>query len=112
MTALRNAWGRAFTVDEVIPSLMTIAMPAVGLCELGNCPQTTFCGVLRGSARPALGANINVVSFYGIGLPLGILMGFYVNMGLLGLWMGLVAAQIVKGGCVIENGLCSRSKER
>ncbi|KAI3947698.1 hypothetical protein MKX01_034363 [Papaver californicum] len=92
-TTLRNAWGRAFTTDETILSLTAMAMPVVGLCELGNCPQTTGCGVLRGSARPSLGANINLGSFYGVGMPIAVIMSFVLDMGFLGLWFGLLAAQ-------------------
>ncbi|KAJ0096290.1 hypothetical protein Patl1_28713 [Pistacia atlantica] len=95
MTTMRNVWGQIFTNDTAILSLTAISMPVVGLCELGNCPQTTICGALRGSARPTLGANINLVSFYGVGLPIAILMGLLMNMGLIGLWLGLLAAQAV-----------------
>lgn len=93
MTTLRNAWGKAFTDDESILWLTAAAMPVVGLCELGNCPQTTGCGALRGSARPALAVHINLGSFYGVGLPLAIVLGFVMKMGLLGLCLGLLAAQ-------------------
>lgn len=95
MITIRHAWGHAFTTDAAILSLTAVAMPVVGLCELGNCPQTTGCGVLRGTARPSLGANINLASFYGVGLPVAILMGFMMDLGLLGLWLGLLAAQAV-----------------
>ncbi|GAV86358.1 MatE domain-containing protein [Cephalotus follicularis] len=95
MTTMRNSWGQAFTDDKAILSLTAVAMPVVGLCELGNCPQTTGCGVLRGSARPSLGANINLGSFYGVGFPIAIFMAFVMKMGLLGLWSGLLAAQVV-----------------
>ncbi|KAL0343685.1 UNVERIFIED_CONTAM: protein DETOXIFICATION 48 [Sesamum angustifolium] len=95
MATLGNTWARAFTEDEAIIALTAAVMPIVGLCELGNCPQTTGCGVLRGSARPSLGVHINLGSFYGVGLPLAVLMGFGMKMGLLGLWLGLLGAQIV-----------------
>ncbi|KAK9038763.1 hypothetical protein V6N11_023618 [Hibiscus sabdariffa] len=95
MITMRNAWGRIFTNDKAILSLTATVMPVAGLCELGNYLQTTGCGVLRGSARPTLGANINLGSFYGVGLPVAILMGFFVDVGLLGLWFGLLAAQVV-----------------
>ncbi|KAA8547218.1 hypothetical protein F0562_003626 [Nyssa sinensis] len=98
LTTMRNAWGRAFTVDQAILSLTATALPVVGLCELGNCPQTTGCGVLRGSARPSLAANINLGSFYGLGFPIGVWMCFVMDMGLLGLWLGLLAAQV---GCAL-----------
>lgn len=88
-----NMWARAFTLDRAIMSLTASVMPVVGLCELGNCPQTTGYGVLRGSARPSLAANIYLGSFYGVGLPVAIFMGFGMKMGLLGLWLGLLSAQ-------------------
>ncbi|XP_027346500.1 protein DETOXIFICATION 49-like [Abrus precatorius] len=95
MVTTSNIWGRMFTDDEAILSLLAKTLPIVGLCEVGNCPQTTICGMLRGSARPTLGANINLVSFYIVGLPVALLMGFVFDLGLLGLLLGLLAAQIV-----------------
>lgn len=95
MTTMRNTWGRIFTTDKAILSLTAMCLPVVGLCELGNCPQTTGCGVLRGSARPTLGVNINLGSFYGVGFSVALSLGFFVGLGLLGLWLGLLAAQLV-----------------
>lgn len=92
-TTMRHVWGWLFTSDQTILSLTAMAMPIVGLCELGNCPQTTGCGVLRGSARPSTGANINLGSFYMVGMPVAMLLGFIFNTGLVGLWLGLLAAQ-------------------
>lgn len=90
---MRHRWGRFFTSDEAILKLTAIALPISGLCELGNCPQTTGCGVLRGSARPTIGANINLGSFYLVGMPVSILLAFRFKMGFSGLWLGLLAAQ-------------------
>ncbi|XP_057442394.1 protein DETOXIFICATION 48-like [Lotus japonicus] len=95
-TLMRHQWGRFFTSDSEILELTALVLPIVGLCELGNCPQTTGCGVLRGSARPTIGANINLGSFYLVGMPVAILMGFVGKMGFAGLWLGLLAAQ---GSC-------------
>ncbi|KAI3903535.1 hypothetical protein MKW98_032189 [Papaver atlanticum] len=95
---MRHQWGRLFTNDADILEITAMALPIVGLCELGNCPQTTGCGVLRGSARPSTGANINLSSFYLIGMPVAIVMGFVIKMGFTGLWLGLLAAQ---GSCAL-----------
>ncbi|XVF39709.1 hypothetical protein PTKIN_Ptkin01aG0054800 [Pterospermum kingtungense] len=92
-TLMRHQWGKFFTSDAEILELTALALPIAGLCELGNCPQTTGCGVLRGSARPTIGANINLGSFYLVGMPVSILMGFVLKMGFAGLWLGLLAAQ-------------------
>lgn len=91
----REAWARFFASDGDVLRLTRVALPVIGLCELGNCPQTVGCGVLRGCARPATGAAINLYSFYLVGAPAALLLAFGLNMGFIGLCFGLLAAQLV-----------------
>ncbi|KAK9030165.1 hypothetical protein V6N11_031596 [Hibiscus sabdariffa] len=91
---LRSWWGKLFTDEPQIIDLISTALPILGLCEIGNSPQTVACGVLTGTARPKDGVRINLCSFYIIGLPVAILTTFTFKMGFKGLWFGLVAAQI------------------
>ncbi|CAL4938388.1 unnamed protein product [Urochloa decumbens] len=93
MVSVRAHWGRMFTSDADILRLTAVALPIAGLCELGNCPQTAGCGVLRGSARPSSGARINLASFYLVGMPVGVALAFGARLGFAGLWLGLLAAQ-------------------
>ncbi|KAF7828734.1 protein DETOXIFICATION 49-like [Senna tora] len=86
MVCFRTAWGRLYTQDEVILSLLKITLPIVGVCEIGNYPQTTLCGVMRGSARPTLGARINFVAFYIVGLPVAAGACFLLQLGFVGLF--------------------------
>ncbi|KAG6481680.1 protein DETOXIFICATION 49-like [Zingiber officinale] len=92
-TAVRNVWARMFTGDAAILELTAAVLPILGLCEFGNCPQTTGCGVLRGSARPKLGANINLSSFYAVGMPVAVGLALWTPLDFRGLWLGLLAAQ-------------------
>ncbi|KAF9622208.1 hypothetical protein IFM89_030066 [Coptis chinensis] len=93
-TALgREPWGRIFTQDVEVLGLTMAVLPIIGLCELGNCPQTAGCGVLRGSARPSIGATINLYSFYLVGTPVAIVLAFFSDFGFVGLCYGLLAAQ-------------------
>lgn len=90
----RNMWGRMFTSDQATLNLIVAVLPIVGLCELANCPQTAGCGVLRGTARPAVGAAINFYSFYLVGAPVALVLAFLLHLGFMGLCYGLLAAQI------------------
>ncbi|XP_015084726.1 protein DETOXIFICATION 49-like [Solanum pennellii] len=95
---VRNIWAKIFTQDQEIMKLTSMVLPIIGLCELGNCPQTTGCGVLRGTARPKLGANINLGCFYLIGMPIAIWLSFFMGFDFKGLWLGLLGAQ---GSCAV-----------
>ncbi|KMZ61251.1 MATE efflux family protein [Zostera marina] len=100
-TSVRTTWGAMFTEDEEIRRLTTTVLPILGLCEIGNCPQTVACGVLRGCARPADAANVNLTAFYFVGMPVAVGLTFYVGLGFSGLWIGLLAAQICCAGLML-----------
>lgn len=94
--SVRRIWASMFTEDAEIIALTSLVLPIIGLCELGNCPQTTGFGVLRGTARPKLGASINLGCFYLVGMPAAIWLAFFIGLDFMGLWLGLLAAQ---GSC-------------
>ncbi|KAG0472727.1 hypothetical protein HPP92_014153 [Vanilla planifolia] len=96
--SVRHVWARLFTTDPEIVQLTASVLPILGLCELGNCPQTAGCGVLRGSARPRAGANINLGSFYVVGMPVALVLAFWAGFDFRGLWLGLLSAQAT---CVV-----------
>ncbi|KAJ7952377.1 Protein DETOXIFICATION, partial [Quillaja saponaria] len=96
--SVRKIWAFMFTQDAEIIALTSMVLPIIGLCELGNCPQTTVCGVLRGSARPKLGANVNLGCFYLVGMPVALWLSFFAGYDFKGLWLGLLAAQ---GSCLL-----------
>ncbi|GKV32345.1 hypothetical protein SLEP1_g40961 [Rubroshorea leprosula] len=91
---LRERWAGLFTTDDLIKPLVATVLPIIGLCELGNCPQTTGCGILRGTARPVIGARINLGSFYFVGTPVAVGLAFWLGVGFPGLWFGLLSAQV------------------
>ncbi|KAK2996508.1 hypothetical protein RJ639_026400 [Escallonia herrerae] len=100
-SSMRDKWGRMFTIDINILRLTSSALPILGLCELGNCPQTVGCGVVRGTARPTTAANVNLGAFYIVGMPVAVGLGFYLGVGFCGLWLGLLSAQISCAGLML-----------
>ncbi|KAM7463899.1 hypothetical protein LguiA_032020 [Lonicera macranthoides] len=95
--ALRSVWGKMYTNEPQILDMVSMALPILGLAEVGNSPQTAACGVLTGSAQPKVGVRVNITAFYLVGLPASVLMAFTFKIGFKGLWFGLVAAQ---GACL------------
>ncbi|KAF5774015.1 putative multi antimicrobial extrusion protein [Helianthus annuus] len=81
----KEAWGKVFTSDCEVLELTMAALPIIGVCELANCQQTTCSSVLCGSARPSIGARINLCSFYLVGTPIPVILAFVWPLGFLGL---------------------------
>ncbi|WJX30225.1 hypothetical protein P8452_18788 [Trifolium repens] len=98
---MRRQWGKMFTGDEKILRLTAMALPILGLCELGNCPQTVGCGVVRGTARPKVAANVNLSAFYMVGMPVAVGLAFWFDFGFCGLWLGLLSAQVCCAGLML-----------
>nr|XP_016508079.1 PREDICTED: protein DETOXIFICATION 51-like [Nicotiana tabacum] len=100
-TSMRSIWAKMFTADVNILRLTSAALPILGLCELGNYPQTVGCGVVRGTARPSTAAHVNLGAFYLVGMPVAIGLGFWIGMGFVGLWIGLLSAQVCCAGLML-----------
>ncbi|KAE8682259.1 MATE efflux family protein isoform 2 [Hibiscus syriacus] len=90
---VKDIWGKLYTQEPQVLALTSVVLPLLGFCELGNCPQTAACGILIGSARPKMGARINFYSFYLVGSLVAYFAVSKFKMGVLGLWVGLAAAQ-------------------
>ena len=57
----------------------------------------SLAGVVRGAARQARGAKCNLVSYWVIGIPLAVVLAFKLQMGVAGLWLGLLIATTIQG---------------
>ena len=66
--------------------------------------QITISGILKASGRQTLGAVVNFICYYIIGLPLGISLALEAHMGTLGMWIGLATADTLQ---VYETSCCA-----
>lgn len=53
-------------------------------------------GVARGTGWQTLGACVNLGSYYVVGTPVAILLGFQAHLKAKGLWIGIVAGALVQ----------------
>ncbi|KAK9066929.1 hypothetical protein SSX86_014253 [Deinandra increscens subsp. villosa] len=73
--------------------------------------QAILSGVARGSGWQHIGAYINLGSYYLVGVPMALVLGFVVNLKGKGLWSGLVVGSIVQ--CILLTLIsCSTNWEK
>jgi MATE family multidrug resistance protein len=102
IVAFRSRVGELFVGKddaEVIDLVRNIA-PVAAVFQIFDGALGTCNGVLRACGKQSLLARVNVGALWGIGVLLGFILTFPVEMGVLGLWIGL-AAGVCAGGFVL-----------
>ncbi|KAF8317793.1 mate-domain-containing protein [Cantharellus anzutake] len=107
--SFRKNWAYIFNSDPEVVLLVGNILPLVAVFQVrkpyhivaqddsrrvqifdATCAVTA--GILRSSGRQKLGALLNFVSYYVLGIPFGLLLTIKFNIGLFGLWIGLAMA--------------------
>jgi MATE family multidrug resistance protein len=88
---LRAELPRLYTDDAAVIAAAAQVLPLAGAFQLSDGAQVVAGGVLRGMGRPHAAAIANLVGYYALGLPLGYALAFRYELGLRGIWFGLIA---------------------
>ncbi|HEX5004115.1 MAG TPA: MATE family efflux transporter [Gemmatimonadales bacterium] len=76
------------SADVLLVAAMLI--PLAGLFQVFDGIQVVAGGVLRGLGDTRSPMIINLIGFWVVGIPAGLILGFRAGMGAVGLWSGLV----------------------
>lgn len=96
LMSVKDVFGRLFNDDVRVIKLVADVMPFVALFQIADGLNGSCGGVLRGTGRQWVGAAVNLVSYYGGALPMGIYLAFH-GWGLRGLWIGQCVALYLVG---------------
>ncbi len=80
---------RLFTPDrQVIQAAVQLLLVAAGF-QFFDGLQSTATGALRGAGKTLAPLLIQLVCFWAVGMPLGLLFAFHMHEGAVGMWWGL-----------------------
>jgi multidrug resistance protein, MATE family len=87
--AFRNALPRIYTPDADVIAACAAILPIAGAFQIFDGTQAVGCGVLRGMGRTRPAMVFNLVSYWGLALPIGSWLALRRGWGLAGIWWGL-----------------------
>lgn len=96
LMGVKDFYAKIFNDDQRVVDLTAQVMPFVALFQIADGLNGSCGGALRGQGRQHMGAIVNLVSYYGGALPLGIWLAFN-GWGLEGLWVGQCVALYLVG---------------
>ncbi|KAK3123694.1 hypothetical protein QOZ80_8AG0634680 [Eleusine coracana subsp. coracana] len=85
-----------FTSSKVVLDAVHKLSVLLAFTVLFNSVQPVLSGVAVGSGWQAVVAYVNVGSYYLVGVPLGVLLGWPLRFGVGGIWSGLIGGTAVQ----------------
>ncbi|QCD95167.1 multidrug resistance protein [Vigna unguiculata] len=93
----RHVLGYAYSNDiEVVDYLASMA-PILCVSLSADSLNGALSGIARGGGFQQIGAYVNLGAYYLVGIPMGLFLGFHLQLNAQGLWMGPVSGQLKPG---------------
>lgn len=92
----RGVLGYAFSGEEEVVNGVEQMVPLLCASIIMDSSQAVLSGVARGSGWQHIGAYVNLGSYYMVGIPVALILGFVLDLKGKGLWSGLVAGATVQ----------------
>ncbi len=90
LIAVSDKFGKLFSSDESVSSLISNLLPLSCIFMMGDAIQANSGGALRGLGKQRLLLILNIIGFWLLALPCGALLTFVANIGVRGLWLGMM----------------------
>jgi MATE family multidrug resistance protein len=87
--AIPGLLARAFSPDPAVVQVAVLLLPIAGVFQVFDGLQVVAAGALRGVADTRVPMLINLVGFWGFGLPVSAWLGLSMGAGPAGIWWGL-----------------------
>ncbi|KAF5195849.1 Detoxification-like protein, partial [Thalictrum thalictroides] len=93
---LREQYPYAFTSSPDVRKIVYQLTPLLAFSIVINSVQPVLSGVAVGAGWQALVAYVNIVCYYVFGVPLGLILGYKFDFGVMGIWIGMISGTVVQ----------------
>ncbi|KAL5767740.1 hypothetical protein ACOSQ2_014523 [Xanthoceras sorbifolium] len=82
--------GYLFSSNEEVVQYVSSLSVLLAFSILLNSVQPVLSGAAVGSGRQSMVACVNIVSYYVIGIPIGVILGYLAKLQVNGIWLGML----------------------
>ncbi|XP_055810366.1 protein DETOXIFICATION 31-like isoform X2 [Solanum dulcamara] len=97
----RNWYPLLFSNNEQVQHVVYELTPILAATIVVSSLQPTLSGVAIGAGWQAYVAYVNIACYYLFGIPIGLIFGFLLDIGVKGIWYGMLAGTTVQTGVLI-----------
>ncbi|CAI0450947.1 unnamed protein product [Linum tenue] len=92
----RSFFGYVFSNEKAVVAYVADVAPLLCLSVVVDSFLAVLSGVARGSGWQYIGAYVNLGAYYGVGMPVAVLMCFVFHLEGKGLWVGILTASTLQ----------------
>ncbi|EHA8592513.1 putative protein DETOXIFICATION 21 [Cocos nucifera] len=92
----RGSLAYIFTDSEAVARAVEDLSLLLAFSILLNSVQPVLSGVAVGAGWQSVVAYVNITSYYLIGVPLGLVLGYVLNLHVKGIWIGMIVGTAVQ----------------
>jgi len=87
----------AFTTDPAVIAAAVPLLLVAAAFQFFDGLQVTASGALRGAGNTHAGLIVQLIGYWVVGIPVGLLLAYRAHLGAVGLWAGLCVALMIAG---------------
>ncbi|KAL2480856.1 MATE efflux family protein [Abeliophyllum distichum] len=92
----RGSLAYVFTKSRDVAAAVARLSPYLAFSILMNSVQPVLSGVAVGAGRQATVAYVNIGSYYFVGIPIGVVLGYVIKLEVEGVWIGMLFGTLVQ----------------
>ncbi|KAL6983749.1 Protein DETOXIFICATION 31 [Sarracenia purpurea var. burkii] len=92
----RNQYPTLFSDSAEVKALVYQLTPLLAISVVANNIQPALSGVAIGAGWQAIVAYVNIGCYYLFGIPVGLLVGYKLHLGVQGIWSGMLSGTILQ----------------
>ncbi|XP_010251087.1 PREDICTED: protein DETOXIFICATION 29-like [Nelumbo nucifera] len=96
LISTRKQFPVIFSSSLDVRKLVSELTPLLAISIIINNVQPVLSGVAIGAGWQALVAYVNISCYYLFGIPLGLILGYKLDMGVTGIWYGMLSGTILQ----------------
>ncbi|KAM2330043.1 hypothetical protein ACFX1X_020929 [Malus domestica] len=104
---VRFVWGKLYSNENEVIVYVARMMPLLALSDFLDGFQCVLSGAARGCGWQNLCVVINLGAYYVVGIPAAVLFAFFLHIGGMGLWMGIICGLLVQVTALVAVNLCT-----
>ncbi|CAA3023124.1 DETOXIFICATION 21 [Olea europaea subsp. europaea] len=94
--SFRGRLAYIFTKSQDVANAVAHLSPLLAFCILLNSVQPVLSGVAIGAGQQSMITYVNIGSYYIIGIPIGVVLGYVIKLQVEGVWIGMLIGTFVQ----------------